>query len=62
MNKAQINGEHPDTTTVGTNKSKAIEIHLCECSFWKSRSDNLVHKIIIIYSIFCLLKNLRRNF
>lgn len=23
MNKAQISGEHPDTITVGTNKSKA---------------------------------------
>lgn len=24
LNKAQINGEHPDTITVGTNKFEAI--------------------------------------
>lgn len=43
MNKAWINGENPDIIAFGTNKSKAMEIHLYGCSFWKIRSDNLVH-------------------
>lgn len=43
MNKAQINGENPDAITFGINKSKAKEIHLYGCSFWKIRPDNLVH-------------------
>lgn len=43
MNKVRINGENPDSITFGTNKSKAREIYLYGCSFWKIRSDNLVH-------------------
>lgn len=43
MNKAQINGEHPDTITFWTNISKSIEIDLYECSFWKIRSDDSVY-------------------
>lgn len=55
-NKMYVNGEDPDTITFGTNKSKAVETDLCRCSFWKIRSDHLVHLITIIYSIFCLLR------
>lgn len=43
MNKAEINGELPDTMTFETNISKAIEIHLCGCSFWRIKSDHSVH-------------------